>query len=352
MKKHSIWLRASILSAFVFLIGSQHIFAQAKFYFSTNPFTTTNAGGKTSFKTSEFIYGRLELPATIQEHFKVPATNTDHPVDFFAYTVRILKDGKPIGNTSNWPFTPLSKEDLKKKYWNFDVLPKPELASTVLSGTSTFSSGKASAPLYGLFERENFPQNGKYTVKITIACIAYDPYDPTTAKPMDQWTNVSGEFELVFSTDDLPALQTNWSKANSLVAQNAKQKAMQERGLPKEWNMTKAPISSGIAESKLKELIEAKLKSGSTIIKLVIQPSAGGNTWLIEKNNVGIPIMKYHNQPYGAFYRTPDGGCRYIEGNLQQDYSGAGTYEETYFRNYRVDDVDCKFIDGAINKAK
>jgi hypothetical protein len=327
---------------------------QGKILFSNKPFGKSASGSKESFTSHDTIYARLETPSTLLDFFKMPGDPKKMPIPFLYYTVRVYPKAKKEGNgdPSNWPFVRLSTEEISNKFWNFDVLPNPEIATTLLSGTSDFSTGKSCAPFYFMFTRERFPQDGEYIIQVKLAFAKNDPYNPSLLLPEDQWPTCIGEFNFIFSTDDLPMLQENSQQANKLVQENAKQKAMQERGLPKEWGMKNAPITSGVTEAKLKELITDKLRNGSEVLKIVIQPSASGSTWLVENDDRANPVMKYHNQPYGCFYRTPENGCRYLEGNLQQNYEGGGNYGDIYFRHYRVDDLDCKFINEALGKKK
>ena len=51
----------------------------AKMYFSDKPFTTNHDGSKTSFKSSDFIYGRIELNnQTLLEAFKMSSIKTKY----------------------------------------------------------------------------------------------------------------------------------------------------------------------------------------------------------------------------------------------------------------------------------
>jgi hypothetical protein len=316
-----------------------------KLFFGNVPFTTSNAGGKTTFKSNEFIYGRMEVPTTIQQFFKVKKIPLDiyQPCLYYKITVYKNKDYRMGENMD--VYVRITQEDLNRNYLNFDVLPQPEKATT------TMSNGKSPAPLYYMFNRDNFPEGATYNLEFKIMFPTYDPYSPDTQLIPDKWPTVKQNIEFTFTPDDLEMLQANAKKATELVKTNVSTAAVKDRGLIKEWS-TKAPITSGVTESELRAMIAAKLKPDTKIIKLATQPSPKGNEWLIEKNNLDIPTLKYHNQPYGVFVKNGAGRCYYVEGNLQKDYSGGGTYGDTYFRKYREEELDCKLIDAALAAGK
>ena len=69
-----------------------------KIYFSNQPFTTSNAGSKNNFTSSDYIYGRIELDAqTINEAFRVFEPNSNYPHAYFLYRVYIFHNGKEMG---------------------------------------------------------------------------------------------------------------------------------------------------------------------------------------------------------------------------------------------------------------
>lgn len=322
------------------LVAAHFSFGQ-KFLFGTTPFSGTGAG-KQQFKSSEYIYGRLELPTTVDEFFKIPrsSSDADHPTTVLVYRVEVEKDGIRMGSNS-WPYMKITPEQKAANFINFDVLPEPKVATTQTCGLADYSSNVGSAPLYFMFTERNFPDNGKYTIKIKMAYFKMDPYNPTLEKPEEEWKSASGKFEFEFNTDDLEKLQAHKADADKLVKSNADSQAMAARGLPKEWNMKNAS-TNGYTEKQITDLILQKAKAGTKIFKVVLYPVTGP-AWVIEKNDIDLPLRKWHNQTIGYFKQT-DGHCFYNTGGLRQEYEGGGQYGATFFEKVSEMEINCKNI--------
>src|SRR5690349_19164913 len=73
----------------------------AKFYFSNKPFSNTHDGAKTSFKSNEFIYGRLELESkTLKEAFQLGSIK-EGPHYLFYYVASYTKNNQQTGGTNS-----------------------------------------------------------------------------------------------------------------------------------------------------------------------------------------------------------------------------------------------------------
>jgi hypothetical protein len=126
------------LLSFSFLISNAQREAQkngtnvaGKMYFSDKPFTASNAGSKISFRSSEFIYGRIEIPdQTLKEIFKLPndgeTTMKNKNDTYLRYSTTVIKDGVELaywGNDVNYIF--VTAKDKNSSSLNFDILPSP-----------------------------------------------------------------------------------------------------------------------------------------------------------------------------------------------------------------------------------
>jgi len=93
----------------------------AKVIFNNVPFTNGSEAGKTSFKSSEFIYARVELGKTVKEYFKIeePAGPTKPHVLIFKYSKRYTEaDGKTYAdNFTNGEYLYVKPENLNKTYF-------------------------------------------------------------------------------------------------------------------------------------------------------------------------------------------------------------------------------------------
>jgi hypothetical protein len=324
---------------------------QGKFHFSTKPFTTKSTGSKQLFKSGDFIYGRMELPSSIEEFFKMPKTSEkrDYPASVLVYRVYVEKEGEQLGGNP-WPYIKVTSEQRKSKFLNFDVLPQPSEATTMTCALADFTSAVSSAPLSSMFNRDRFPVNGKYTIKIDMQYWTFDPYSPDTALPEAEWTTCSGEFEFEFNTSDLPYIQANDAEAEKLVKENARTRAMDARGLPEEWNMKSAPSECGFTKEELTAMFLDRESSSCKVLRTIVYPVKGA-AWIVVKDNSGLPLWKWHNQALG-FFAENNGRYFYIVGDLRQQYSGGGQYEPAYFQWTESNELHGKYIEEALAAEK
>jgi hypothetical protein len=196
-----------------------------------------------------------------------------------------------------------------------------------------------------LTNRQHFPEEGAYTVSLKLSAKTYDPYDPTYPNPEDKWINCIGDFDIHFSVNDVPVLLQQQKDADNLVQENASLKTIEDRGLPAEWNINSGALVCGYSKAQIEAMFLAGQESGYKIIKTIIHPTTDVN-WHIEKNDLDIPVMKYHNQPLG-FFASFGGRYFYFEGYLAQTYEGGGNYGKVYYEWYRKDEVGAKYIQAA-----
>ena len=99
MKKAILFLVSGFL--FAYTASSQDAIRKsvpgAKIYFSDKPFTTSNTGSKSSFNSSDFIYGRIELDnKTLQSAFGLPKDGESQMYNksdgYLRYQVTVFKD--------------------------------------------------------------------------------------------------------------------------------------------------------------------------------------------------------------------------------------------------------------------
>lgn len=306
-------------------------------FFTNGTETTTNA--KSNFTSKDFIYGRLELTQTIASFFGLSESNGKN-AKHINYEVRVLQNGEEIGKSNfiwNWCY--VSQDDHGKNYFEFDVLPEPSKAKTVISPLEDFSAGKASAPMNFMISPQNFPKTDKYTIEVILYRQTVNGYG--NPKPKEEWPTCKGEFEFNFNEDDIPTLKKNSDLATENVKNLFENKKTSERNLPEEWNKTSASISSGYTELEIRAMITYRYKS-CKINKLVIMPARGG--WVVEKNDVGIPLSKYFDQPLAIFITDSNNKCFYIEGYVNKTYEGGGKYGSAWLYPEKETEISCEKI--------
>ena len=150
----------------------------------------TAANSKEIFTSADFIYGSIDLGGkTVKDYFKLPSISSTNPYGYLYYIAEVYMGDELIGDNT-WNFALVKEADKKKTVLNFDVLPDPPKATTVLSGTPVFDAGLASAPLYSLLAKQYFKQSGNYTIRIRIYYRTMDAYG--NEEPFEKWPTCNG----------------------------------------------------------------------------------------------------------------------------------------------------------------
>lgn len=335
--------------------------AQEKFVFSDSPFTSVGAT-KIKFNSSEFIYGRVDLPQSLKDFFDLEnGDGQNYPRGVLMMDLKVLDEqGTELGAIAGKFIKPTS-DQINDKYLIFDVNPSPTKATTLMSMVASFDLGFSSVPSAQLFDQRSYygrvPQlkDGKtYKVDVSFSRWSFDPYSPNVPRPSENWNRCTGSFELVFSSKDIPALIKNNKAADDLVKDNANKKNMASRGLPDEWNLWKGPNTTGHTEKQLTDMfLRTRGEPGpKKVFKVVIADKPGGALWDIRRDN-GINInARYCNQTVG-FFAQVEGKCYLYRTSVRETYLGDKyDTDNAYIQVMQRVDVDCKFIPSATPVAK
>ena len=220
-------MRNSILMILVMIFFTGYIMpvknetVNGKIYFSNKPFTTSNMGSQKIFTSADYIYGRIELDAeTINKAFRVFEPNVNYPHAYFLYRVYVFYKGQEMGFNSSRNLCLLREKEKNNKWFNFDVLPEPSKASTVLSGIERFDYySLCTVPLYGLINSNNFKENGEYRIVVKFYTESYDVWN--NMEPVEKWPVLEEEFTFIFNTKDVPMLKKNEETADNVIEKNA-----------------------------------------------------------------------------------------------------------------------------------
>jgi len=326
--------------------------AGAKIIFSASP---DMSNPKTSFNSSENIYGRIDFGGkTMYDAFGWKAMGNR---DF--YYVSYWVDVKPEGSNQGWEhdwhngrgYTYVSKEEAQKTYWDFDVLPEPEKATTRNSAIADEADYyKGAAGLWPKIRdmdnaRRIFPKNGTYIVDMTIYGDSYDDWGKPAGN-YETYKTVSAKFPFQFSGSDGQRLASGYEKAFEAIEKNKSRKEMY-KAMPDWWGKSWKGTEPKLAPARLVPMIKGFLgRWNLTYLKHMIWDFTGP-TWIIQKNDVGIPRYRMVNTTIYVMYKDPrDSTCKVGGLTMQETYSGAGTYGEPY-----VDGIsDIKLIDCAVIK--
>lgn len=325
----------------------------ARITFSNNP---DGSNPKTTFSSSEYIYGRLDLGGkTVYDAFGLK-NQTDVPIYYIHYDLKIYKPGeKPYEGNWGGSFnqTLMTKEDAKKTYWNFDVLPDPTKISTLksmLANQKDFER-KSVAGIYSKWHnaeaaRSEFPQSGTYTIDVTIWGDAYDDWGKPTGVS-DTKPTASAMFAFQFSGTDGQTLVANAEKANETL-KSAKIAREMHRTMPDWWFKGGTyPAEPKLAAARLVPMIKGFIAQWNlTYLKHMIVKS-DGPLWVIKKNDLGIPTFRDLSPYIYIIYRDPkeNNSCQLGALYMRQSYAGAGTYGEPFLGGVRdVEYIDCAVV--------
>jgi len=294
----------------------------AKIYFSSTPFTTSNAGSKTSFKSSDFIYGRIELDGkTLLEGFRLPKDGESSMYNksdcYLRYQVTVRKDGEQNGQPNFWDFIYVWGQEKNSTSFNFDILPEPAKAKSMLCGTEDFSSAIAAGPLYHIISEDRFPDNGEYTIRVRIFQQSVNAWGRLEEE--EKWPVAEGEFTFNFDAKDIGKLKTNGNTAGELVMENATRLDKMPEWFHKAGKVNDPKVTNATIAAILKRDIPTK-----EVIKFVISEFIGP-AWQVEKDEYGV-IQRRTLMPTLNIAYKRDGKCYVGTVRLWEPYEGDGKY--------------------------
>jgi hypothetical protein len=287
----------------------------ATMYFFDKPFSTNNADNKSSFTSNDFIYGRLELPGqTLYNAFGMQRMTNRY---YLRYRVSAFKDGEQKGTFNLWDYLLIKNQNEKNNWLNFDIMPEPAKATSVVCGSEIFNTGLAAGPLYHIISRENFPENGKYIIKVRLFLEAYDSWG--SKDELNKWPVADGEFAFDFNTQDVQTIRKNATAANEVIANNA----FLIRKLPDYFNRSAAVNDAELTNAKIAAILKRDL-SDRVVLKFSIA-TYNGPLWQVEADANGVIKYKYAAPDIHIAYKW-NGKCYLGTARLWKDYEGGGKY--------------------------
>lgn len=323
----------------------------ARITFSNNP---DGSNPKTSFASSEFIYGRLDLGGkTVYDAFGLKGLGN---ADFYyiSYHLAVLQPGKEPWE-HDWhnggSYTLMTKEDSQKTYWNFDVLPDPAKISTLIGNAEDdlkyFNSpGGIYSEFYNADSaRSLFPQSGTYTVDITLYGKTFDDW----GKPNGQteiYPTASARFAFHFSGTDGQTLVANHTKARESV-EAAKNKKSMLHAMPDWWGKATTPPDAKLSPARLTPMIKGFIGQWNLTYVKHTFASFTGPLWVIEKDDFNLPEYRMVVPYIYVLYKDPkENSCNIGALYMRETYAGGGRYGEPYLGGIR----DIQYIDCAVIK--
>lgn len=325
----------------------------ARITFSTNP---DGSNPKTSFSSSENIYGRIDFGGrTMYDAFGWKAMGNRN-FYYVSYFMKILPAGSNQGWEHDWhngrSYTLVSKEEAQKTYWNFDVLPDPAKSSTISSAIADelqyYNSPAGMWPEIRDMDnaRRLFPQNGMYNVDITIYGDSYDDWGKP-AGDFEKFPTVSAVIPFQFSGTDGQRLASGYEKAREAI-ESAKNRKEMLHAMPDWWYKPATGVTDPkLAPARLVPMIKGFIGQWNLTYMKHMIINFTGPLWVIEKNDLGIPEYRMVKPYIYIIYKdAKDNSCQVGALYMRESYSGAGTYGSPYLGGIR----DIQYIDCAVVK--
>lgn len=318
-------LVAMILLAVQFASAQDNI--EGTFYFSHQPFGETSTGGNADlkrFSSKEFLYGRLELKngKTLNDVFTfIQDDKESEGESFLHYDVAINKDGKTIAKPreSDWNHLLLKKEDRNKTYLNFDILPDPAKATSLIGADKAFKYGKTCAPFTWQFLNNKPTEAGIYQVTISFFKKGYNAYgDATNTK-----NRISTQLEFDFNISDIQALIADKKIAENNVSNNF----YTVKSLPPIFKKSQPLADPNLSHAKLKAYIAASSPECQVLKMATSREGYTKPLWVVSTHDNGIPRIKEVAADIVVAYKDKtDGKCYICNVDIRQDYMGGGKY--------------------------
>lgn len=290
--------------------------------FNNALFINGSEGGKSSFTSNEFIYARAELGKTVKEYFKIedPGNNaTPISLNFsFKMDFTDAKDGKVYSTgfgAGNFMY--VMPEDLSKTYINFDILPDPATATSVLCMVRNFKGGLFSSSVYNL-DLKRYKNNSKLNITIRLAGYK-ESWPGSSTTTTDGMPQVTGEFEMTVNHADNDTYKQNSILADKKVAANG----LSLSSLPPIFSQPFKTTDPKLASAKLLAILKRDYPHRK-VLKIALD-SDGGQLWMVSKNDFGIPRYRYFKGLLHVAYME-DGVCKVGNVELTENYLGGGKY--------------------------
>ncbi|MEO7924173.1 MAG: hypothetical protein ABIR30_10885 [Chitinophagaceae bacterium] len=286
---------------------------EGNMYFSNQPFGSSNSNSKTSFTSSEYIYGRVEIPSgTIKEAFKIKEDDRTYP--YLQCEVTIFKGEKQVHSDKYYL---LVKDEFKSSSTlDFDILPEGPKAITLYSLVNNFSAGLGHFPLSSGIGYAQLP-DGQYKIRIKFFTETVNVYG--SLQDEEKWPTLEGEFDFKFSEDDVPRIRENARIGSDLAEENA----FRYDKMPWIFSNPGKLTDPNATTAKIAAILKRDLPQRQ-IIKWVAE-TYNGPYWHIATDDYGLPKYKYLNPHIWMAYKR-GGKCYIGYVTLRQVYSGGGTY--------------------------
>lgn len=310
---------------------------KGKMYFSNRPFSNDHTNAMNEFKSSDFIYGRIESDkGSLKDAFGMSSLKTDHL--YLAATYHIVRDDGREKFANRESYIKLINGAENGTTLNFDVLPSAEEAATYISILDDFSTGQRA----GFFDpflnnSDYYWRTGDYKVDISVYLKSYNAWGQLDE--IEKWPDITGSFIFHFNEKDVAAHMKNIEKASETVIENS----LRMDRMPEYFSKPAKISDPELSNAKIMAILKRDLPSVN-IIKAVIPPFEGVLKDVV-KNELGVILYRYV-RPYVRVIYKENGKCYLGSVSLKEDYLGGGKYGPLKFNKFWGSEglLDCSLV--------
>jgi hypothetical protein len=322
-------------------LSTQEATAQAsqkgKMYFSNQPFSANHNNAMNEFKSSDFIYGRIESDkGPLKDAFTMSTIKTQHL--YLLATYHIVRDDGREKFASRESYIKMTSGAENGTSLNFDILPAAEKAATIISILEDISAGQKA----GFFDpflnnSDYYWRNGAYQVDISIYLKSYNAWGQLDE--IQNWPDITGTFTFHFNEKDVALQMKNLETANELVKENS----LRMDKLPEYFSKPAKISDPELYSANILAILKRDLPSVN-FIKAVIPPF-DGQLKDIAKNDLDVILYRYV-RPYVRVIYKENGKCYLGSVSLREDYLGGGKYGPLKFNKFWGSEglFDCSLI--------
>ena len=310
---------------------------KGRMYFSNQPFSDNHANATNEFKSSDFIYGRIESDkGPLKDVFGMSTIKTDQL--YLAVTYHIVRDDGREKFASRESFIKVANGVENGTVLNFDILPAADKAATFISILNDFSTGQRA----GFFDpflnnSDYYWRDGDYKVDISVYLKSYNAWGQLD--DIEKWPDITGTFTFHFNEKDVATQMENLELASESVKENS----LRMDRLPDYFSHPAKISDPDLTNAKIMAILKRDLPSVN-IVKAVIPPFDGVLKDVV-KNDLGVILYRYV-RPYVRVIYKENGKCYVGSVSLKEDYLGGGKYGPLKYNKFWGSEglLDCSLV--------
>jgi hypothetical protein len=273
---------------------------------------TINGAAETKFSSGDFIYGRIEFSGGTVNDFFGWGTVTDKNAYFSLRTNLWIWYGKEYHQCAPFQALMLKTEERNKTVLNFDILPEPSKASSIILFNESYRTTPTNSTFALSVSKDNFPKEGIYNIKYTVSGNTKDEWGK------DKTIDIKGEFDFDFHNSDVAKIIKERDESAKLI----KNTAFKLEKMPELFSKNIQVKDPKLTKAKIAAILKRDMPN-TKILKFAV--SEHKTVWEVMKNDLGIPRYRYFVGDIYYIHKVGD-NCKVDAVYLREDYLGGGKY--------------------------